>query len=134
MSLVSPEHQNDSVREFTNILSTRLKIFADKNKDYGSSFDVDGVVGIVIRLGDKLKRLKNVTSQGHVIAVKDEGLVDLLLDIANYCDIGLMLMESNYGKTEEATDSCDESKLLQQGEDHNQMLASFDRTLPIIGK
>lgn len=71
----------------------RYQIFSDKNKDYGSSYDVDGIVGIVIRLGDKLKRLKNISENGYSIVVKDEGLNELLLDIANYCDIGLMLRE-----------------------------------------
>ena len=71
----------------------RYQIFSDKNKDYGSAYDVDGIVGIVIRLGDKLKRLKNISENGYSIVVKDEGLNELLLDIANYCDIGLMLRE-----------------------------------------
>jgi hypothetical protein len=111
-----------------------LQIFADKNKDYGSSFDVDGIVGIVIRLGDKMKRLKNVTSKGHVIAVSGEGLSELLLDIANYCDIGLMLMEKEYGKAKEAAYCCDESKFIQQSKDHHKILAEECGTISPIGE
>jgi hypothetical protein len=76
---------------------------------------VDGIVGIVIRLGDKLKRLKNITRQGHQIAVEDEGLVDLLLDIGNYCDIGLMLLRRNEDERKEINDSGDEQEFVQQG-------------------
>lgn len=110
-----------------------MKIFADKNKDYGSSYDVDGIVGTVVRLGDKLKRLKNISDDGHVIAVKSEGLPELLLDIANYCDIGLMLMENKYGKKEKVIDSCDQQEQLQQGEDHHKMLTEISRPISFIG-
>jgi len=83
---------SEEVKKFKDVLSSRLKIFAKKNADYGSSFKVDGLVGIVLRLGDKLMRLKQTSSDGHTIRVKDEGLRELFLDISNYCDMGLMIL------------------------------------------
>jgi len=80
-------------QKFSNILNVRYALFAKKNEDYGSSFREEDIVGIVIRLGDKLKRLKKVGSNGYEVKVKEEGLAELLKDIANYCDIGLLLME-----------------------------------------
>ena len=73
-------------------MNSRLKIFAKKNADYGSSFRIDGLVGIVLRLGDKLMRLKQTSSDGYTIQIKDEGLRELFLDISNYCDMGLMIL------------------------------------------
>jgi hypothetical protein len=92
-----------------------LKIFSDKNVDYGDSFKEDGVVGLVIRLGDKLKRLKTISDDGHVIQVTDEGLWDTLLDIANYSAMGLMLLKEKVDA--EAGCRGDKSELLQQSKD-----------------
>ena len=78
--------------KFGNILNIRFELFAKKNEDYGSSFREEDIAGIVIRLGDKLKRLKKVSGNGYAVKVKEEGLKELFLDIANYCDIGLLLM------------------------------------------
>ncbi len=83
------------VEKFTEVLHRRLNIFAKKNSDYGSSFRIDGLVGIVLRLGDKLMRLKQTSKDGHVIQVKDEGLGELFLDMGNYCDMGLILLEES---------------------------------------
>jgi len=89
---------SEEVEKFIRVLKKRLDIFAQKNSDYGSSFRIDGLVGIVLRLGDKLMRLKQTSNDQHTIKVKDEGLNELFLDIANYCDMGLMLLEENCDK------------------------------------
>jgi hypothetical protein len=60
-----------------------------KNADYASeddpyaNFRMFGLVGIVVRLGDKLARLKTFTERGS-FKVQDEQLHDTLLDIINY--------------------------------------------------
>lgn len=85
----------DELKKFTKVLNERFNVFAGKNSDYGSSFRIDGLVGIVLRLGDKLMRLKRTSNNQYTIKIKDEGLRELFLDIANYCDMGLMLLEEN---------------------------------------
>lgn len=100
----------DAIRKFKNVLIKRFQIFAKKNIDYGSSFDVDGIVGIVIREGDKLMRLKTISQKGHVVQVHDEGMRELFRDIANYCDIGLMLLGE--GDAQEIDDCCHQQKQL----------------------
>jgi hypothetical protein len=102
--------QSESSEKFLKILTERFKIFVDKNRDYGSSFKVDGIVGIIIRLGDKLKRLKTIEKNGYRITVKEEGLKELLLDIGNYADMGIMLLED--AKDEGAVDSSNEPKFV----------------------
>ena len=76
-----------------------------------------GLVGIVLRLGDKLMRLKQTSSNQHTIKIKDEGLRELFLDMANYCDMGLMLLEEN--REQKDSDISDEPLKLQQGEDYS---------------
>ena len=85
--------KTNDVDKFVSVLKTRLGLFARKNIDYGSSFRVDGLVGIVLRLGDKLMRLKQTSKDGHTIQVKDEGLRELFLDIGNYTDMGILLLD-----------------------------------------
>lgn len=91
--VVNKSEPGQVITKFKNVLNKRFKVFAKKNIDYGSSFDVDGIVGIVIRLGDKFMRLKTISNDKHMIQVSEEGMKELLSDIANYCDIGIMLLE-----------------------------------------
>jgi len=60
-----------------------------KNQDYANeadpyaNFRMFGKVGIVVRLGDKIARLKTFAERGE-FKVQDEQLRDTLLDIINY--------------------------------------------------
>lgn len=60
-----------------------------KNADYGSqsdpfaSFRMFGELGILVRLGDKLSRLKSFTEKGFM-AVVTESVKDTIIDIINY--------------------------------------------------
>lgn len=82
------------------MMEEKVELFSRKNADYGSSFREAGIVGIVVRLGDKLKRLQQVGRDGYDIKVKEEGLRELFNDIANYCEMGLMMMDEYPGKEE----------------------------------
>ena len=64
-----------------------LGIYKAKNKDYGDSFSESfeefGLIAPVVRMNDKMNRIKNLTqSEGR--QVKDESLRDSLVDLANY--------------------------------------------------
>lgn len=67
-------------------------IFDKKVNDYGESFSLDGVVGVIIRMGDKIHRMKNITSKG-IHLVEDESLRDTLLDLHNYAAMAVMLLD-----------------------------------------
>lgn len=61
-------------------------LYRDKNIDYGGSFvntrrEVERA--IIVRLMDKLERLKTLTKQEA--RVTEEKLEDTLIDLANYC-------------------------------------------------
>ena len=36
-------------------------LFIQKNKDYGDAFANYGTIGVIVRMGDKIQRLVNVT-------------------------------------------------------------------------
>lgn len=63
-------------------------IYRQKNHDYGDSFaKVRSVVpnAILVRLMDKLERLKTLLGKGAQAQVVDESIYDTLIDMANYC-------------------------------------------------
>ncbi len=69
-----------------------------KNKRYGNSFhqtiEEYGIVALLIRLTDKLNRLKTAYKY-------HESMEDTLLDIAGYAILGLIELENIKGKTNE---------------------------------
>jgi hypothetical protein len=66
-----------------------LDLMYKKNHDYASdadpyrNFRMFGLLGIVVRLGDKLARLQSFIDNGD-LAVSDEQIEDTLKDIINY--------------------------------------------------
>ena len=62
-------------------------IYVRKNRDYGDSFHLsyleEGMAMPRIRLTDKLNRFKTL-SKSEEIHVKDESMIDTLIDLANY--------------------------------------------------
>jgi hypothetical protein len=68
-------------------------IMVKKNSDYGApdevggdpfaNFRADGLYGFVVRMGDKLSRLRTFTQRGN-LKVADETAEDSLRDLLNY--------------------------------------------------
>lgn len=69
-----------------------------KNADYGNSFEEQfneyGLTSVLIRLDDKMKRLKNLQ---HNEAQVNESISDTLLDIAGYALLASVLVGENNG-------------------------------------
>ena len=76
----------NKVRHHDSICKELNEIYARKNHDYGDSFGKGyaeyGMVMAVIRLEDKLNRLKSLIKAESL--VKDESINDTLMDLANY--------------------------------------------------
>lgn len=83
---------NLRVKQMEKIQSESLELFKKKNEDYGDSFATYGVVGVLVRLGDKISRLTNIHNRG-VTLVDDESLRDTLIDLHNYSAMAVMLMD-----------------------------------------
>lgn len=98
---LSPEEkrQGERVRQMRNVQDEALELFSRKNRDYGDAFADYGPVGVLVRLGDKLRRAGNISSSG-VTLVKDEGLRDTLLDLHNYAAMAIMLLDEEKIDTE----------------------------------
>lgn len=84
------------VERYNRVVDELRDIYVAKNTDYGSSFaDLFaefGVLSTVIRLQDKVGRLKTLCKQEA--QVKDESIRDTLLDIANYAIMSVMELDA----------------------------------------
>lgn len=72
---------------FESVLDEMKELHAKKDKDYGSafhkSFEEFGATAGVVRLNDKMERVKALVKNGKA-EVKDESILDTLKDLASY--------------------------------------------------
>lgn len=80
------------VAQFRRIQQEAYAMFVKKNTDYGDAFATYGPVGVLVRIGDKLGRMRHV-SKTEIVLVQDESLRDTLMDLHNYSALALMAME-----------------------------------------
>jgi hypothetical protein len=80
------------VEQMEEIQREGLELFRRKNADYGDAFATYGAIGVLVRMGDKVKRLMSISST-QITMVDDESMYDTLLDLHNYSAMALMLMK-----------------------------------------
>jgi len=88
------DSNNIRVNQMKCIQNTALELFARKNADYGDAFAKFGVIGVLMRIEDKIQRSLSITRNG-IHLVNDEGIKDTLLDLHNYAAMALMLINDN---------------------------------------
>ena len=80
------------VEQMKKIQNEALELFTKKNIDYGDAFAKYGVIGVLMRIEDKLQRSMSITKNG-VNLINDEGIRDTLIDLHNYAAMALMLID-----------------------------------------
>ena len=73
------------------------QLFKSKNDKYGDAFATYGVVGIIVRVGDKISRINKMYEtvqevQDTSIKTDNESINDTLIDLSNYCSMAAMLI------------------------------------------
>lgn len=86
------DYNNYRVAQLANVQQEARELFEKKNNDYGDAFANYGVVGVLVRMGDKIQRSASITKNG-VSMVNNESLRDTLIDLANYACMGVMLLD-----------------------------------------
>ena len=89
MSQLSEVNRVDQMKA---IQSEALELFIRKNADYGDAFAKYGIIGVLMRMEDKLQRSVSITKNG-VSLVNDEKFRDTLIDLHNYSAMALMLLD-----------------------------------------
>ena len=85
---------NERVSQMQLIQSEGLELFKRKNQDYGDAFANYGVIGVLVRMGDKIARLQSITTKS-VSLVDSESLRDTLIDLHNYSAMAIMLLDED---------------------------------------
>ena len=80
------------VEQMKKIQNEAIELFTKKNMDYGDAFAKYGVIGVLMRIEDKLQRAMSISKNG-VNLVNDEGIRDTLIDLHNYSAMAMMLLD-----------------------------------------
>jgi hypothetical protein len=87
------EPQNvDRLSQMIQVQQTALELFKKKNTDYGDAFAKFGVIGVLMRIEDKIQRSLSISKNG-VALVDDERIRDTLIDLHNYAAMAIMLLD-----------------------------------------
>ena len=76
--------------KFEKTLAKDIELFKKKNADYGNSFADFGIIGVLIRMGDKLSRVINLLNTDQ-INIKEESIEDTLKDLQIYSAVAIAL-------------------------------------------
>ena len=80
------------VKQMAKVQSEGLELFKKKNSDYGDAFATYGVIGVLVRMGDKILRAQSIT-HSSIALVNSETLRDTLIDLHNYSAMAIMLLD-----------------------------------------
>ena len=80
------------VEQMQAVQASALELFKKKNIDYGDAFAKFGVIGVLMRIEDKIQRSLSITKNG-VNLINDESIRDTLIDLHNYAAMALMLLD-----------------------------------------
>ena len=85
----------DKIERHKELLDNLHTLYVTKNRDYGDSvhdtYMKYGITSFLVRLEDKLNRARTISRKEQL--VKDEKLMDTLLDMANYAILAVMELE-----------------------------------------
>jgi hypothetical protein len=84
--------QEHRQRQYEKVQEEAKELFKRKNATYGDAFASYGTVGVLVRMGDKIRRLQQIDNSG-INLVDDESLRDTLIDLHNYSAMAIMLMD-----------------------------------------
>ena len=63
----------DRIKQYEIVQKEAISLFKKKNNDYGDAFATYGPIGVIVRMGDKISRLNNVTKNG-IVMVNSESI------------------------------------------------------------
>ena len=105
--------QDKFIRYIEEFHDKGWKIVEKKNKDYAGTDEplrnfwnaslIAGVTveqGLLVRMADKLARMRNLTEKGSLVGEVGEKFEDTALDLANYAAILAYFVTNNYNSEE----------------------------------
>ena len=83
---------NKRVSQMIQVQLSALELLKNKNADYGDAIAKFGIIGVLMRIEDKIQRSLSITKKG-VTLVDDERMRDTLIDLHNYAAMAIMLLD-----------------------------------------
>ena len=83
---------NNRLEQLMRVQQEGMELFKRKNADYGDAFAEYVSIGVLVRMGDKIKRLQSITNK-QIVLVNDEQIRDTLIDLHNYAAMAIMLLD-----------------------------------------
>ena len=80
--------------QFKAVQEEGFELFKKKNADYGDAFADYGVIGVLLRMGDKIKRTQSITTN-QIALINSESLRDTLIDLHNYAAMAILLLDED---------------------------------------
>lgn len=80
------------IEQMKQVQQDALELFTKKNTDYGDAFAKYGVIGVLMRIEDKIQRSLSITKNG-INLVNDESIRDTMIDLHNYAAMAVMLLD-----------------------------------------
>jgi len=78
----------------TELINQLHELYKAKNADYGNSvhdtYQKYGLTAFLVRMDDKMNRLRSLTQNNKVAQIKDEKIEDTLMDLANYALLAII--------------------------------------------
>lgn len=91
----------DKTERYNVLCGNLYKTYLKKNHDYGDSFSQTfkkfGIISALVRISDKYNRLVSLIEKNNNL-VKDETIEDTLLDLAGYCLMTVLEINSKKEK------------------------------------
>jgi len=122
---------HNRVEQLKKVQDEARELFNQKNHDYGDAFAEYDVIGVLVRLGDKVKRCQSISKHG-IQLVDGEKLRDTLIDMHNYAAMAIMLLDEVDNR---GYDTCDEHEDLDEDLNEDSDLVLEDNVpQPLIHK
>lgn len=97
-STTSDPAMNQFVADSWDIIDELGNLLISKQRDYGPGNINNAyggpINGLMVRMGDKFERLKNLLASGHT--PEHESIEDSFKDLANYCIIAMMVTRGTW--------------------------------------
>ena len=90
---------SERVLQMINVQREGLELFKKKNTDYSDAFANYGIVGVLVRMGDKIIRLQSISAK-NITLINTESLRDTLIDLHNYSAMAIILLDEDKKKNE----------------------------------
>lgn len=91
---------SNTVNQMKTIQNEALELFNKKYISYEDAFADYGIAGVIVRIGDKIRRLVSVSNRG-ISLINTKTLRDILVDLHNYAAMAIILIDENNTKNGE---------------------------------